>query len=211
MRQISGFTRIGITLLFVALVAAGCSGDGEASLSSGDSAESIMVQPDFSQSPLTINVSLTDEGFEPSTIFMPAGRPIRLVLRAGGNGEHHYRVEGLIPGNLQWIQFPEIDAYDIDSMSPAELAQNGIDVEGVRGDAELEHILHHLSPTFSPVKEASPEGVKPLGTEVHGYVTRGHVDVLHFYPLNTGRFKVEDVLNPEITGEVVVFAVDAAG
>ena len=99
----------------------------------------------------------------------------------------------------------------LDSMTPEELAQYGIDIAGVRGEAELEHVLHHLSPTFSPTKKASPNGIRPLGTEVHGYVIPGFGDVIEFFPLSTGRFKAEDVLNPEITGEVVVFAPEAAG
>jgi hypothetical protein len=36
-------------------------------------------------------------------------------------------------------------------------------------------------------------------------VTLGSTDAISFYPVNTGRFEVEDVLFPEITGTVIVF------
>ena len=58
-----------------------------------------------------------------------------------------------------------------------------------------------------PTKPESPAGVKPLGTEVHGYAATGdlRIDVVYFYALTTGTYRVEDVLNPEIRGSVVVF------
>lgn len=107
------------------------------------------------------------------------------------------------------MSVPELDEYDIGSMSPSELEVYGIaEVADITDEAELAHYMHHLTPTFSPVKEVSPAGIKPLGTEVHGYVTRGTPDTLTFFPLSVGTYLAEDVLHPEVTGTVIVFAVE---
>ena len=127
-----------------------------------------MVEPDFSLPPLNVTVILTDEGFEPDMIFLPAGRMIRLVLKNRSTAEHHFRIDGLIPVQMRWMKVPEVDEADAATMSPEELAVYGIDIEGVTDEAELQHIFHHLQPTFEPTKEASPAGIKPLGTDVHG-------------------------------------------
>jgi len=156
-------------------------------------------------SPLTINVLLTDEGFEPETIFIPAGRQIQLVLRNRGTVEHHYKIKGLVPSSLAWISIPQIDTYDLDTMTPDELAAYGIDLSGVSDELEIEHILHHLHATFVPFRDESPAGIKPIGLEVHGWVSLGTVDVISFFALTTGTYQSEDVLSPDLTGTVVVF------
>jgi hypothetical protein len=196
--------RVFAGVLAVLLLAAACSEGSEGA----PAQESVMVQPDLSLPPLNVNVVLTDDGFEPDTIFLPAGRQIRLVLRNRGTKEHHFRIEGLIPGQLAWMLVPELSEDEIDSLTEEQLMEYGLEVTDVSDASELEHYLHHLKPTFVPTKETSPAGVKPLGTEVHGYVTIGTTDTLSFYPLNTGTFKSEDVLFPEITGTVIVFAVE---
>lgn len=155
--------------------------------------------------PLTINVLLTDEGFEPETIFIPAGRQVQLVLRNRGTGEHHYKIKGLVPSSLAWISIPQIDTYDLDTMTPDELASFGIDLTGVTDALEIEHVLHHLHATFVPFRDESPAGIKPIGLEVHGWVSLGTVDVVSFFALTTGTYDSEDVLNPDLTGTVVVF------
>jgi hypothetical protein len=164
--------------------------------------ESVTVQPDLSYPPYLVNVYLTDTGFEPEILLLPAGRPVTLILRDHGTGEHHYRVEGLIPAQLQWLMIPEITEYDLQNLSPADLAARGIDLEN---PSDVEHQLHHLVPTWVPVRDRSPAGIKPLGTEVHGWVTIGSTDTISFIPLNTGTFVAENVLHPEITGKVIVF------
>lgn len=186
----------------VALLGVACSPAADDGVPDGeDSAVAAFVPPNWEKEGLVLNVSITDEGFEPSTIFIPAGRHIRLVLRDHGTGEHHFRVAGLIPAEMTWLLEPEIDEYDIDSMSPEELAAAGIE-----GDIDdLEHVLHHLSPSFVPYKEASPSGIRPLSNEVHGYVTPGNLEVMSFFATNPGVFVAQDVLHPEITGRVIVF------
>lgn len=196
--------RLTASLAVVALIAASCSSDGGTPLASGVEPGTVMVEPDPSYPVYTVNVYLTDTGFEPEILILPAGRAIQLILREGGTTEHHYRIKGLIAAQLQWISIPEVTEYDLESMSPAELLARGIDLEAMDG-SDPDHALHHLGPTWAPVRERSPAGIKPLGTEVHGYVTLGSTDAISFYPVNTGRFEVEDVLFPEITGTVIVF------
>ena len=82
----------------------------------------------------------------------------------------------------------------------------GIDIAGVTDEAEMEHLLHHLAPSWAPTKAESPSGIKPVGLDVHGYVSLGTNDVLTFFALQTGEYVSEDVLYPELTGRVVVFA-----
>jgi uncharacterized cupredoxin-like copper-binding protein len=195
-------------LLGFALIAASCTVG--ASRSTGtDSAlaagEGVAVTPDYEAETTVVNVLLTDTGIEPSTIFLPAGRPIRLVLRNRGTREHHFRVGGIVPAQLAWLVFPDFDAYDVASMSPDELSAAGLD-----GDIDdLEHTLHHMIPTFVPFKEESPAGIRPIPNEVHGYATLGGADVLSFIALNTGAFVAEDVRFPEFTARVIVFEPDA--
>ena len=198
-----------IAILAFALLASACSGDSEATPIAGGagSRESVTVEPDFSMAPLPVNIKLTDEGFDPDIIFLPAGRPIRLILRNHGTSEHHFRINGLIPSQMRWMEFPEVDEYDLASMTARELEEYGVELAGVTDEAELAHIVHHLKPTFVPFKEESPSGVKPLGTDVHGYTVLGKTEVMSFFALQTGEYASEDVLFPEITGRVIVFEV----
>jgi hypothetical protein len=191
-----------IAVLGLSLIAA-CGGSGSSTATTTTQPVTVAAQLDLS--PLTVNVLLTDEGFEPETIFIPAGRQIQLVLRNRGTTEHHYKIKGLVPSSLSWISFPVVDSYDLDSMTPEELAAYGIDLAGATDEWEIEHILHHLHATFVPFRDGSPAGVKPIGLEVHGWASLGTVDVVSFFALTTGRFAAEDVLFPELIGEVVVF------
>ena len=190
-------------LASLALLVGACSGSSASVTTT--TAEAVTVEAQLELSPLTINVLVTDEGFEPETIFIPAGRQVQLVLRNRGTVEHHFKIKGLVPSSLQWISIPAVDAYDLDSMTAEELAAFGIDVDGTTDALEIEHILHHLDPTFVPFRDAAPSGIKPIGLEVHGWVTLGTVDVISFFALTTGTYQSEDVLHPDITGEVVVF------
>jgi hypothetical protein len=170
------------------------------------------VEADFSQTALNINVSLTADGIEPDIIFIPAGRPIRLVLTNRDEYEHHFRVEGLVPTNLRWMELPEIDEYDVASMTPDDLVAYGIEEAGtITDEAELAHYMHHLVPQFVPSRPASPSGIRPLGTEVHGWVIRGTKDVMEFVAQYPGEYEAEDVRYPEHTARVIVFDPTSAG
>lgn len=192
------------TTMFIglALTLGSCSGFfGVADEVPAANGNGVVVQPDFTSDPIVINISLGEEGPDPATIFLPAGRRAKLILRNHGRSEYHYRIAGLIPAEMSWVLFPEIDTYDIDSLTTEDL-----EALGLTGDIDdMEHVLHHLTPVYVPYREESPAGIKPLATEVHGYVTLGVSDVLDFFPTNTGTFVVEDVLHPDLTGTVVVF------
>ncbi len=208
MRNIRSLVRITIAVGALALVAAACSSDdadGDLLVAGGDR-ERVTVQPDLTATALNVNVRLTDEGIEPNIIFLPAGRPIRLVLTNHGSTEHHFRIKGLIPTQLRWMEVPEIDEYDIESMSSSDLIAYGIEeAASITDEAELAHYMHHLIPSFVPQKAASPTGINPLGTEVHGYVIRGGKDVMEFFALQTGEYMADDVRFPEFTARVIVF------
>jgi hypothetical protein len=131
-----------------------------------------------------LNVEISDDGIQPSTVFVPAGRPVRLVLRNRGLTEHHYRVVGLVPDELSWIAAP-----------PSTIAE---------GVSEDEHNHHDIQ--FVRSRVASPAGIRPTGEEVHAYVSRMNVvDVVLFSATQTGRFVVQCDLHPEKVGKLVVF------
>jgi uncharacterized cupredoxin-like copper-binding protein len=194
---------MGITTLLAALALGSCTSTAspETSTSSTSQAAPVVVAPNYEAPPVVINVTVTDEAFEPSTILVPAGRHIRLVLRNRGSVEHHYRIKGLIPIDMRWYLAPELDDMDLDTMTVEELAEYGI----VGDIDDAEHVLHHLTPQFVPFREESPAGVKPLPGEVHGYALLGTLDVMTFFASQTGTFESEDVLFPEITGRVIVY------
>lgn len=133
---------------------------------------------------LTINVDMTDDGFQPSSIFIPVGRGVQLVLRNRGSTEHHFRVLGLVPKDLLWLAGPE-----------------GAREEDVTDE---EHERHHDA-SFVPFRAKSPAGIRPMGDEVHAYAAPGGMDVVLFIPTNTGTFLVQNPLRPEIVGKVTVF------
>lgn len=161
----------------------------------GEEGGSVVVSQDLEARTFMVNVFLTDEGFDPSIVFVPAGRQIRLTLRNRGTTEHHYRIVGLAPTDLRWRMEAEIDDYDLES-SP-EFADTYVD--------DVEHVLHHLAPSYVPFRAESPNGVRPIGNEVHGYAASGKIDVVTFYALETGSYTAVDALHPEIEGTLIVF------
>jgi hypothetical protein len=108
---------------------------------------------------LTLNVAVSDTDIQPSVLFVPAERPVQLLLRNRGSSEHHYRVVGLVPDDLAWV------------------ARGGsAPQEGVSDD---EH--NHHGRRFLSQRAASPAGIRPTGDEVHAYVpVPGDVDVVLF-------------------------------
>ena len=137
---------------------------------------------------LTLNVDITDAEIRPSVMFIPTGRPVRLVLRNRGTTEHHYRVVGLVPDDLFWI-------------SPADDAPpNGV--------SDSEH--NHHNRQFVRQRAMSPAGIRPTGSEVHAYAPgqRG-TDAVFFTTSEIGTFVVQCELHPEHAARLTVF--DAAG
>lgn len=139
---------------------------------------------------LTVNVSVSDAGVEPSTVFVPAGQPVQLMLRNRTASEHHYRVVGLSPDDLAWVERGG-------STVPDALAEEGHD--------------HHNRQTVR-TRAASPAGITPTGREVHGYVTgASKVDVVLFTATQAGTFVVTCDLHPEHVGSLTVFEPPAPG
>ena len=132
----------------------------------------------------TVNVSLSDAGIEPSTVFVPAGQPVQLMLRNRSTNEHHYRVVGLTPDEIAWVEKGG-------SAVPDALAEEGHD---------------HHNRQLVRTRAASPAGMTPTGREVHGYVTgASKVDVVLFTATQGGTFEVVCDLHPGHAGSLIVF------
>ena len=135
-----------------------------------------------------VNVEISDAGLQPSTVFIPAGRPVQLVLRGRDRTEHHYRVVGLVPDELSWV-----------AAAPSAMAD----------DVSDDDHAHHNS-TFVQSRDASPSGIRPTGDEVHAYVSPAETaDVVLFSATQIGTFVVRCDLHAEDIGKLVVF--DGAG
>ena len=132
---------------------------------------------------LTLNVAVSDTGIEPSALFVPAGRPVQLLVRSRGTSEHHYHVVGMVPDDLTWVT-------------------RG--VAGMGGRSDTDHDHHNRA--FVRTRAASPAGITPAGNEVHAYVTPAQgVDVVLFTATRTGTFVVKCDLHPEHVGRLTVF------
>ncbi len=137
---------------------------------------------------LTLNIGISDADIEPASVFIPAGRPVQLLLRNRGTTEHHYHVVGLVPDDLTWV-----------------MRGGGANA----GDASSEGHDHH-NRTFVRTRATSPAGITPTGQDVHAYVSGAErIDVLLFTATQTGTFVVQCDLHPEHVGKLTVF--DPAG
>jgi cytochrome c-type biogenesis protein len=153
----------------------------------GMAAQSGAVDHSAHTAPLdfTVNVGISDTEIEPSAVFVPAGRPVQLVLRNRGSVEHHYRVVGLVPGELSWL---------------ADRADTGQDAA-----SDDDHNNHH-GRTFVTWRAASPAGIGPTGREVHGYVLpERHVDTVLFTATEPGTYVVQCDLHPDKVARLTVF------
>jgi cytochrome c-type biogenesis protein len=131
----------------------------------------------------TVNVGISDGEIQPSAVFVPAGRPVQLVLRDRGSMEHHYRVVGLEPDDLLWMA----DSAESGAAPPA---------------GEHDHHNHQ----FVNWRTASPAGIRPTGREVHAYVWPDRrLDVVFFTATQAGTYVVQCDLHPDETGRLTVF------
>jgi len=164
-------------------------GAGLAAQSGADHSAHAMPAAMFDASALdfTVNVDISDAEIQPSVVFVPAGRPVQLVLRNRGSTEHHYRVVGLVPDELLWMA-------------------DGADRGGTAPAAEHDHHGHR----FVNWRAASPAGIRPTGHEVHAYVSPDRrLDVVFFTATQAGTYVVHCDLHPDKTGRLTVF--DAGG
>ncbi|HYF90614.1 MAG TPA: cupredoxin domain-containing protein [Symbiobacteriaceae bacterium] len=184
-------------VMLVALALAGCSGSaGSADSIAGSVAGSVgeLVKLNTTDnSPdavIIINVDVTEDAIQPSSINIPAGRRVELVLRNRGTTEHHFIVDGLAPKDPLWLIRAE--SATVSGGSDQDAAHNAHHQNGV---TEVEYV---------PFRLASPSGIKPNGHQVHGYAIGGAMDVVIFTATNTGSFKVTCPLHPGVTGTVTV-------
>jgi hypothetical protein len=192
-------------LVALALAAGACTSGDDETTGSDRTEDRVTVIPNRSANEVVVNVTFTESGFDPEYVFVPAGIPVRLALRNRTEHEHHYRVQGLLATDVRYIVFPDVSSDELEGLTQEEIAKIDPELVGITDAAEMEHVLHHLLPTAELSKPESLHGIKPLPGEVHGYTQRGEFDIVNFIPLTTGRYVVEDVLNPEITGTFVVF------
>ena len=104
---------------------------------------------DVQTHPMTVNIAVSDAGIAPSTVFVPAGHPVQLMLRGRGTHEHHYRVVGLVPDDFWWVAPRE-------STAAVPASDDGHD---------------HHNRQLVKTRATSPAGITPTGREVHGYVS----------------------------------------
>jgi hypothetical protein len=169
---------LAIPLLAAALLAtAGCG--------AWSGAEALYL-PDLEAQAVTVHVEVSEQGFSPRDLVVPAGPSIQLVMRNRGNAEFHYQVVGLHANQILWL------ALDRD-MTPLE------------GVTQEDHEEHHRK-EFVDFRGTSPGGVTPSLVEVHAYAGKNAVDVLHFFALQPGKYEVVDPLHPELKGTFTVVA-----
>jgi cytochrome c-type biogenesis protein len=155
------------------------------------------ARPDDEVHYLTVNVAVSNDAFEPSTVFVPAGQPVQLMLRDRGTTEHHYRVVGLTPDELWWM------APGASSETTPPLSES---LSEPLSDAAADDAHDHHSRHFVTTKAASPRGITPSGREVHAYVTlANNIDMVLFTASQTGTFDVVCDLHPEKVGRLTVF------
>jgi mono/diheme cytochrome c family protein len=163
----------------------------------------------------TVNIYMTEEGFEPSSITIAAGERVRLVLRNRTLKERHYRVIGMPVASIAWMAVPldrweVVDANDHAAHAFHHEEADAEPAEGVfvnpRGgwvDHDHSHALDYI-----PWRGTSPSGLKPNGREVHGwtfpYSSSGNLDVMTFIPLVPGTYTAFDPVNPRFVGEIIV-------
>ena len=132
----------------------------------------------------TINVTVSDTQIEPSVVFVPAGRPVQLLLRNRCSSEHHYRVVGLEPDEIAWLADP----------TPA-------------GEAEHDHHSRRVAGH----RAASPAGIRPTGHEVHAWALPRHrPDAVLFTATETGTYIVQCDLHQHKGARLTVFAAQEA-
>jgi len=133
---------------------------------------------------LTVNIEITETGFEPADVFVPLGRSVQLIIRNRTTAEHHYRVVGMDADNLLWFSQPDMEIQE--------------------GVSEEDHLFHHI-PGFVDWRGMSPAGVEPTLEEVHAYSVGGVNDTVIFTPMSLGTFTVDDPLFPDFIGSMTVF------
>jgi len=167
-----------VLLAVIPVITAGCG----FTLFGGDR----LYLPDEQAAAVTVHVEVTEDGFKPANVRVPAGPSVQIVLRNRGSDEFHYKVEGLHANQILWL----VQSKDM------------VREEGVSDD---DHEEHHRK-EFVNFRGTSPGGIKPNLKEVHLYASGKSVDVIHFFALKTGTYQVVDPLHPNLKGTFTVYA-----
>lgn len=137
---------------------------------------------------LTINVDITDAGIQPTSIYMPVGQSVLLVMRNRGSYEHHFHISGLVPADMLWF-----------SRETGGMGEDNIDA--------ADHSDHNHGGEMLPYHlcSQSQSGLCPTSNAVHTHAGAGDIDAILFTATNTGTFSAQDPLHPEIEGKVIVY------
>lgn len=145
---------------------------------------------------LTVNVDADDSGFQPATVTVPAGVQVKLVFRNRGTTEHHYRVLGLVPTDLQFLVASPGENVLADP-TPTQPVANAAPAD--------EHEHDHDHGSFSGARSlTTPGGVRVTGDRVHAWAQATGIDEVMFIAAKTGTYDVSDPRHPEITGKLIV-------
>ncbi|MBI2906763.1 MAG: cupredoxin domain-containing protein [Chloroflexi bacterium] len=136
---------------------------------------------------ITINVELTDAGFHPSSIAIPRGRRIQLLVRNLGRSEHHFHVLGLAPKDMLWLASGESEA------------------DGAESEETADHAAHHYHGRELVTFHTCTTGVCPTGNAVDAHADPGEIDVVWFTATEQGTFDVVDPTSPELRGSLTVY------
>ncbi len=138
---------------------------------------------------LAINVNVTDQGFEPNTIFMAQGQRVKLVVRNQGATEHHFHIIGLDPENMLWAA----KATEMEGVGNVDLEEED---DGHNHDHGGLVDFHMCTSAF---------GICPTGLSVHAHAAPGDMDIILFTTTNQGNFRITDPLHQNLMGTAIVF------
>lgn len=135
---------------------------------------------------ITVNVEVTDEGYNPSLLSLPAGRQVMLVMRNRGQSEHHLHIKELVPANMLWLSKEQSE------VNPSQ----GLNID--------EHAQHHQGGELVPYHICT-SGVCPTEDTVHLHAVPGDMDIVLFTPTNRGTFEIVCPLHDNMKATVTVF------
>lgn len=135
---------------------------------------------------VTVNVTIDETTISPPVLNVPAGTPVRLVLRNHGTREHHFHVQRVHPSEMLWL------AKDLEPGTALEMAGS-------------EHGAHHSGQMLPYHICTSRTGLCPTGLDLHAHAGPGEIDVIQFTAPQPGSYQAICPLHPGVQSMVVVF------
>lgn len=161
--------------------------------------------------PFVVNVSVSDLEISPSTVAVPVGRPVLLVVRNRGLQEHGYHIDGLHPKDMVWFQLAPEGLESSPASDHAGATQHQA-TDPAQPDAETlavldEHAAHHNNWAMVPHRVCDTKTGGPCGHDGHivARVLPGDAAFVMFIPASPGRHAVSDPSNPDLLATLVVF------